>query len=197
MHPSIEIMDREHGRRGLDRESRFIARAFCEALLSDEDERGRVLAPPAAVVDRVIDEYDLLVGAGSLTLRSGMKGLARVINRLPTLVLGVLAPMTELTLSERVVFLEALENSRVGLMATAVIAFKMPLSMLAYEQGEGLELMGFERPTIPTPRGNIPIPEPRPWDVSIKELNRSGRSAAGCTESTQVEEHGRNLGRAD
>jgi len=162
---TIEITDREHGRRGLDRESRFIVQAFCEALLSDEDDRGRVLAPPASVVDRVMAEYDLMVGAGSLTLRAGMKALARMLNRLPAVVLGEWVPMTELTLPERIVYLEALENSRVGLMATAVIAFKIPLSMLAYEQGEGLALMGFERPTIQTPRGDVPIPEPRPWDV--------------------------------
>jgi hypothetical protein len=166
---SIEIMDREHGRRGLDRQSRFIVRAFCEALLSDEDERGRVLAPPAALVDQVIEEFDLLVGVGSLTLRAGMKALAHMVNRLPTLVLGELVPMTGLTLPERVVFLDALENSRVGLMATAVIAFKIPLSMLAYEQSEGLALMGFERPTIQTPRGNVPIPEPRPWDLELRD----------------------------
>lgn len=154
-------------RRGLDDESRRIVRAFCEALLSDEDERGRVVAPPAAEVDRIIAEYDLLVGAGSLTLRSGMKVLARVVNRLPSVVLGEFVPMTELTLPERIVYLEGLENARVGLMATAVIAFKIPLSMLAYEQGEGLALMGFERPTIATPRGDVPIPEPRPWHEGI------------------------------
>lgn len=155
--------DREHGRPGLDQESRLIVRAFCEALLSDEDVRGRVLAPPAAVVDRVIDEYDMLIGAGSLTLRTGIKGLSRVVNRLPALVLGEFLPMTDLTLPERVVFLEALENSRVGLMATAVIALKIPLTMLAYEHAEGLAWMGFERRTIQTPRGDVPIPEPRPW----------------------------------
>lgn len=167
---SIETTDREHGRCGLDRESRFIVRAFCEALLSDEDGRGRVLAPRAEVVNRVIDEYDVLIGAGSLTMRTGIKGLLRVLNRLPALVLGEFLRMTDLTLPERVVFLEALENSRVGLMATAVIAIKIPLTMLAYEQGEGLELMGFDRPTIQTPRGGVPIPEPRPWDPIAAEV---------------------------
>lgn len=159
----VDLEDRAPERRGLDGESRFILRAFCEALLSDEDERGRVLAPRADVVDHVVDQFDLLVGSGSVTLRAGMRALARVVERLPALVLGVVAPMTELTLSERVVYLEALENSRVGLMATAVIAFKIPLSMIAYERPEGLALMGFERPTIQTPRGDVPIPEPRPW----------------------------------
>ena len=159
----IDITDREHGRRGLDTESRFVVRAFCEALLSDEDDKGRVLAPASDIVDRVMEAYDLLIGAGSLTLRSGIRVLARVVNRLPTVVLGEFAPMTDLTLPERIRYLEALENARVGLLATTVIALKMPLSMIAYEQPEGIALMGLERPTIQTPRGNVPIPQPGPW----------------------------------
>lgn len=168
--PIIELSDHEHGRHGLDAESRFIVRSFCEALLSDEDDRGRVIAPAASEVDRVVAGYDLLVGAGSLTLRNGMRALARVLNRLPVVILGTLAPMTELTLTERVVYLEAMENSRVGLMATAVVAFKIPLSMLAYEQEAGLALMDFERPSIQTPRGTNIIDEPRPWADVVRRV---------------------------
>jgi len=152
-------------RRGLDHASRFIVRAFCEALLSDENERGRVIAPAADLVDRVVENYDLLIGAGSVTLRAGIKGLVRVLNRLPAVVLGERVPMTELTLPERIVFLGALEDSRIGLMATAVIALKIPLSMIAYEQPEGLAWMRFERPSIQSPRGDVPIPEPRAWEA--------------------------------
>ena len=160
---SVHITDRAPERRGLDRESRLILRAFCEALLSDEDERGRVLAPRADVVEDIINQFDLLVGAGSVTLRAGLNALTRVVNRLTTVELGVLVPMTELTLPERVMYLEALEDSRVGLLATTAIAFKIPLSMIAYERPEGLALMGYDRPTIQTPRGDVPIPEPKAW----------------------------------
>ena len=162
--PKFEMSDREHRRPGFDAKGRRIVRAFCEAMLSDEDERGKLVAPSASLVDRVLDEYDRMLGAGSLTVRNGMRALTRIVNRLPLVVLGTTTPMTELTLPERVVYLDALENARVGLMATALVALKLPVTMLAYEQGELLASLGFERESIPTPRGDVPIPVPRPWD---------------------------------
>ncbi|PIE06329.1 MAG: hypothetical protein CSA75_00120, partial [Sorangium cellulosum] len=115
-------------RRGLDHRSLLIVRALCEALLCDEDDQGHMVPPRCAWVDRVTGQFDLLVGAGSLTTRNGIKALAWLMNRLPLLALGTRTRMTELTLAERIDFLEALENSRVGLLATTVVVFKIPLS---------------------------------------------------------------------
>ena len=55
---------------------------------------------------------------------------------LPLFVIGALSRMSRLSLDERVRFLEALESSRVGLVAMLFVAIKVPMSIPALEEGE-------------------------------------------------------------
>ncbi len=148
---------------GLWPSSRRVVRAFCEALLCDADARGRLMSPSAALVDDVVMRFDEQLGAGSSDLRRGINLLCGLMDRMPPVIIGSISRMTELTLSERVALLEAMENARVGLVATMVVALKIPLSMHAYEQGELLAMTGCTRSSLTEPRGDKPIAAPRTW----------------------------------
>jgi hypothetical protein len=148
-------------RRGLRPASRTIVRAIAEALLSDADPHGRPTPPNAAWLDQVVDDFDKTVGAGSTDIRRGLNVLALVIDRLPAVVIGSLTRMSRLPLIDRIAFLEAMENSRIGLMATLLIAFKIPLTMMAYDDGDPLFLTGFDRATAGTLRGEVAVPKPK------------------------------------
>ena len=50
-----------------------------------------------------------------------------------------------LSIDERVRYLEALEQSRIGLLSMLFVAFKVPLSLTAFEEGEELRMTGFNR----------------------------------------------------
>ena len=72
--------------------------------------------------------------------------------------------LSELTLRERVDILSRAEASKSGWLSIAVVGLKVPFTMVAYERGANLKLTGFDRETISTPRGNVPIPPPAPWN---------------------------------
>jgi hypothetical protein len=48
--------------------------------------------------------------------------------------------------------LHGLEHAKLALVATLFVAFKLPLTMIAYELEPELALTGFDRPTISTVR---------------------------------------------
>ena len=121
------------------------------------------MSPSSELVEDAVLRFDEQLGAGSSDLRRGINLLCGLMERMPLVIIGSLSKMTELTLSERVAFLETMENARVGLVATMVVALKVPLTMHAYEQGELLELTGFTRPSLAEPRGDVPIPDPPTW----------------------------------
>lgn len=155
--------DQEKGPYGLTPSGRRVVRAVCEALLCDADARGRLVPPPAVLVEDVVERFDAQLGAGSLELRSGFKMLCKLMDRAPLVILGSLQRTTELTLQERVAFLELMENAKVGLVATALVAMKVPLSMHAYESGALYAATGCTRPKLKEPRGDVPILEPKTW----------------------------------
>jgi hypothetical protein len=64
--------------------------------------------------------------------------------------------MSRLPLERRVAYLEALESSRVGLLAMLLVAFKVPLSIPAFEEGDELASTGFDRPTTAS-RRRLPV----------------------------------------
>jgi four helix bundle protein len=151
----------DHRRRGLSPRAVRIVRAFAEALLADSDPTGRVVAPAPELLERVVDELDRAVGAGSADLQRGLGAVCFAIDSLPPIIVQSFSRMTSLGLAARVSYLEALESSRVGLLATFVVALKIPLVMCAYEVGEELAMTGFDRDSLSTARGALPIP--RPW----------------------------------
>jgi len=90
---------------------------------------------------------DLLIGAGSPDLRRGFRFLTWLIDWLPVLVIGAFSRASRLPLERRLAFLDALEHARIGLLTTLLIAFKLPLTMIAFETGPELHLTGFDRET--------------------------------------------------
>jgi hypothetical protein len=129
--------------------------AATEALLCDEDDSGVLLAPPAAISERAVDEFDHAVGRGSTDLRRGYAVLSFVLEWLPLLLIGTPSRMSRLSLAKRVQYLEALEASSVGLLVMLYVAFKVPLCIPAFEQGDELASTGFDRPHT-TSRRRLP-----------------------------------------
>ena len=132
-------------RPGLSAGARATVHATAEALLCDADARGRLQPPRDGLVDGVVEEFDHSVGRGSLDLRRGYRVLAFVLEWLPLFVIGKPARMSRMSLADRVAYLEGLEASRVGLLVMLYVAFKVPLCIPAFEEGEELALTGFDR----------------------------------------------------
>jgi hypothetical protein len=143
--------NRDWGRRAFGPARRRGIAAFAEALFSDENDEGLTPAP-ATLVERVTDEFDLLIGAGSIDLRRGFNVLAFLVEWLPIVVLGELSRASRLPLARRLAYLHRLEHARIALLATLFVGFKLPLTMIAFELGAELRSTGFDRATISTPR---------------------------------------------
>lgn len=124
------------------------ARAVVEALLAERDGAGGVRPPPAAESARVVREFALWAASGTANVRAGFRLFFLALELLPPFIIGRAARMTRLPLAERVAYLEALERSPVGLLASLVVAVKLPLYALAYENGEALAATGFDRAGI-------------------------------------------------
>ena len=151
---------RDWGRRAFGPARRRTIASLAEALFSSESEAGLVPAP-AELTERVADEFDLLVGAGSSDLRRGFSVLAFLVDWLPLLVLGELSRASRLPLARRLAYLHRLEHARFALVATLFVAFKLPLTMIAFELAPELGLTGFDRATISTPRRVLKMVGPR------------------------------------
>jgi hypothetical protein len=142
---------RDWGRRAFSARQRRIVSAVVLALFSSEGDSG--LAPaPATLAERATDEFDLLIGAGSADLRRGYRLLVWLIEWLPIVVLGAVSRASRLPLARRLAYLDRLEHAKIGLLATLLIAFKLPLTMLVFELGDELRGTGFDRDTVATPR---------------------------------------------
>jgi hypothetical protein len=135
------------GRPGLAAWQRRVALAVTEAVLADEDDRGQPIPASPEACARAVRWLDDALGRSSADLRRGFMVLALLIEWLPLCV--VLAPsrMSRLPLARRVAYLEALESSRIGLLPMLLVAFKVPLSIPGFEEGEELASTGFDRPT--------------------------------------------------
>ena len=143
--------DRDWGRRAFGPGGRRSIAALAEALFSDESDAGLVPAP-ASLSERVADEFDLLIGAGSSDLRRGFALLAFLIEWLPIVMLGEFSRASRLPLARRLAYLHRLEHAKLALLATLFVAFKLPLTMIAFELAPELGATGFDRTTISTPR---------------------------------------------
>jgi len=142
---------RDWGRRVLTPSRRRTIFALTEALFCTEDDRG--LVPPSReFCDRVVEEFDLLIGAGSSDLRRGYRVLAFLIEWLPLFFIGALSRASRLPLARRLAFLDRLEHARIGLLATLLVAFKLPLTIIAFERPPELRLTGFDRETLASRR---------------------------------------------
>ena len=133
---------------GLPGFAKKICRAVAEAILADEDERGELVAPDDATLDRVIHKLDLWLGTGSSQLASGFVALTLAVESLPIVIIRKPSRMTRLSLADRVRFLEKLEEHPSGLMSMLLVAFKIPLATAAYEEAPLLHETGFDRENL-------------------------------------------------
>lgn len=139
-------------RSGLTPFGRVVCRAFTEALLCDEDERGELVAPDGATLDRVVHKMDLWLGTASTDLSRAFLALCFALEGSPTLTLKRARRFSSLSLRERLHVLETLEDHPNGLMSMLLTAFKVPLGTAAFEEGELLSDTGFDRPDLIAPR---------------------------------------------
>jgi hypothetical protein len=166
------IGDRDWGRRALSPKRRKSIGALAEAILSTEDETGLHPAEPE-IVTRAVDQLDLLVGAGSTDLHRGYRLLAWLIEWIPLLIIGAFSRASRLPLARRLAYLEALERSKLPLLPTLLVVFKLPITMVTFEVDPHLRETGFDRSTIATPRV-LPVLVPREEAHPVSSTAPSG-----------------------
>ena len=146
------------GRSGLTGRARAVARAAAEAVLAKAGRGDELVAPASGWVDRIVDDYDHTLGQASRPIRMGVNALLVGFDVLPVAVAGGLSPLRRRSLTDRLQFLERVENHRLGALTMAWIAIKVPLLMSAFEEGEPLAETGFDRPSTTSRR--LPIHPP-------------------------------------
>jgi hypothetical protein len=153
-------------RPGLSARSTRVCIAACEALLADYDDEGRLVPGNAALCERTVASFDMSVGRGSTDLRRGFGVLSLALELLPLFIIGAFSRMSRLSIERRVAYFEALEASRIGLLSMLFVAFKLPLCIPAFEEGEELLSTGFDREStvsrrsLPTVREQPSSPPP-------------------------------------
>jgi hypothetical protein len=144
--PDAVPLDRP--RTALSARARRVARAAVEALLCDEDEDGALVPASPEACERAVAGLDDSLARSSGELRRAFGVLAIVLELLPLLVIGVPRRMSRLPLERRLAYLEALESSRIGWFSMLLVAFKVPLCIPAFEEGEELRSTGFDRESL-------------------------------------------------
>jgi hypothetical protein len=149
-------------RLGLSSRSRRVCVAAVEALLSDEDEDGVLVPASPEVCARAVGAFDHAVGRSSGDLRRGFAVLTFLLEILPPVLIGSFSRMSRLPIARRVAYLEALETSSFGLFAMLFVAFKVPLCIPAFEEGDELASTGFDRPSTVSRRRLPTMNQDRP-----------------------------------
>ena len=134
------------GRKGLADWQRNVASSVVEAVLADEGERGELVPGAPEACARATAWMDLALGGASPDLRRGFYLLSILMEWLPLVVILAPSRMSRLPLARRIAYLEALESSRFGLLSMLFVAFKVPLCIPAFEEGDELASTGFDRP---------------------------------------------------
>lgn len=137
----------EWGRSGLTSIAKRIALAAVEGFLSDRNESGEVVPPDPLECRRVVQDFGLSIGATSMPLRLGIHALLGAMELLPVAVVRQARRMSRLPLADRVRYLQALEDSEVGLLVVVLVGIKIPLTLSAFEEGRALRMTGFDRPS--------------------------------------------------
>lgn len=145
-------------RRGLSASTERVAIAVLEALMSDEDDAGRLVPADPEMCQRAVGVLGDTVGRGSSDLRRGFGVLAFLMEWLPLFVIRVPSRASNLPLDKRVAYLEALESSRLGWLSMLFVAFKVPLCIPAFEEGAELAATGYDRPDTVTRRPRAALP---------------------------------------
>ena len=109
----------------------------CSPTRTPRSPRARI---PRDACDRACSAFDHAVGRSGPDLRRGFAVLSFVLEWLPLLVVGAPSRMSKLPMDWRIAYLEALESSRIGLLAMLMVAFKVPLCIPAFEEGDEVRL---------------------------------------------------------
>jgi hypothetical protein len=125
---------------------RDVTMAFVEAGLADEDARGDLVPGSAEACARATSWMDQALAGGSPDLRRGFFVLFILMEWLPVVLIGTVSRMSRLPLGRRITYLESLERSRFSLFTVLFVAFKVPLGIPAFEEGDELASTGFDRP---------------------------------------------------
>src|SRR5256885_13844540 len=112
---------REWGRRVLSPARQRTIFALAEALFATEDDDKGLVPAPRRLAERVTDEFDLLIGAGSSDLRRGYMFIAWLIEWMPIVILGVFSRASRLPLARRLAYLDRLEHAKIGLLAALLV----------------------------------------------------------------------------
>ena len=139
-------------RLGLSARSRRVCLAEASALLSDEDAAGRIVPAGAELCERTVGALDHAIGRSSGDVRRGFAVLTFLLEILPWVLLGTFSRMSRLSIERRVAYFEALETSPNGLCSMLFVAFKVPLCITAFEEGDELASTGFDRPSTASRR---------------------------------------------
>lgn len=156
--PASRAAPLDRPRSGLSERSRRIAWAAAEAILCDEDEHGALVPASQEVCEHAVWGLGDSLIRTSPELRRAFGVLAILLEILPLFVIGAPHRMSRLPLDRRLAYLEALENSRFGLLCMLFIAFKVPLCVPAFEQEDLLRSTGFDRDHLASRR--LPIAAP-------------------------------------
>jgi hypothetical protein len=134
--------------KGLAQWQRDVTTAFVEAVLADEDARGELVPGSAEACARATRWMDQALAGGSPDLRRGFFVLFVLMEWLPVVLIGAASRMSRLPLARRITYLETLERGRFSLLSVLFVAFKIPLGIPAFEEGDELASTGFDRPTL-------------------------------------------------
>jgi len=146
-------------RRGFSARTRRVALAAAEAILADLDGAGEIVPGSPSACERAVDAFDRAAGRSSPDLRRGFAILGFLLEWLPLFIIGAFGPMSRLPIAQRVRYLEALEEHRIGVFPMLLVAFKVPLCIPAFEEGEELALTGLDRPDT-VARRRLPLEAP-------------------------------------
>lgn len=144
---------------GLSNRARNVAHAASEALFAEEDKEGKIQPGSREVCERAVRGLDRSVALASSDVRRAFGLLTILLEWLPLFVIGAPHRMSRLPIDARVRYLEALESHRIGLFAMLLVAFKVPLAIPAFEEGEELALTGFDREHTAA-RRKLPVAKP-------------------------------------
>jgi hypothetical protein len=140
----------------LSARARRVAWAAVEAMLCDEDEDGALVPGSPEACERAVAGLSDSLARSSGDLRRAFGVLVILIELLPLFVIGVPRRMSRLPLEKRLAYLEALEASRIGWFSMLLVAFKVPLCIPAFEEGEELRSTGFDRESL-SARRRLPV----------------------------------------
>lgn len=179
----VPLVTKDFRRTTLRPRHRPVVRALGEALFSPDGEA------TAERLDGFVDEVDAFISPASKTLRFGLVMMLHVLRWSP-LLFGKLRTFDDMTVEERIVHLERLDQSKVKQLPLIVVAYKTVMTMLFYEDEQelrGLGYPGFERKrhlnllagTAPRPASVLTAgPTPAPPPATPASVTTPGEAAS-------------------